>query len=54
MRNLLGYAMKAFKDERAVVWSGSGPAMGKAISCVEIMKRRHRQTYQITKICYRK
>lgn len=54
MRNLLGYAMKAFKEEKAVVWSGSGAAIGKAISCVEIMKRRYKQTYQLTKICYRK
>ncbi|XP_021933361.1 ribonuclease P protein subunit p25-like protein [Zootermopsis nevadensis] len=54
MRNLLGYAMKAFKEDRAIVWSGSGAAMGKAISCVEIMKRRYKQTHQLTKICYRK
>ncbi|XP_069683708.1 ribonuclease P protein subunit p25-like protein isoform X2 [Periplaneta americana] len=54
MRNMLGYAMKAFKEERAIVWSGSGAAMGKTISCVEIMKRRFKQVHQLTKICYRK
>ncbi|XP_023713320.1 ribonuclease P protein subunit p25-like protein [Cryptotermes secundus] len=54
MRNLLGYAMKAFKEEKAIVWSGSGAAIGKAISCVEIMKRRYKPTHQLTKICYRK
>ncbi|PSN56831.1 Ribonuclease P protein subunit p25-like protein, partial [Blattella germanica] len=54
MRNLLGYAIKAFKEERAIVWSGSGAAIGKAISCAEIMKRHFRQAHQITKICPRK
>ncbi|KAJ9585151.1 hypothetical protein L9F63_003042, partial [Diploptera punctata] len=54
MRNLLGYAMKAFKNEKAIVWSGSGAAISKTISCAEIMKRNNRQIHQITKICYRK
>ncbi|XP_049958307.1 ribonuclease P protein subunit p25-like protein isoform X1 [Schistocerca serialis cubense] len=54
MRNLLNYALKAFKDERSIVWSGSGGGMGKAISCAEIVKRRNKDLHQITKICYRK
>lgn len=37
-----------------MVWTGSGPAVKKTISCVEIMKREHNHAlYQITKICYR-
>ncbi|XP_066993263.1 ribonuclease P protein subunit p25-like protein [Anabrus simplex] len=54
MRNVLDYALKAFKDERAIVWSGSGAGVGKAISCAEIMKRRNKEVHQINKICFRK
>nr|CAD7432376.1 unnamed protein product [Timema monikensis] len=54
MRSVLGFAMKSFKDERCIVWTGSGPAISKTISCAEIMKRRYRNTHQITKIGYRK
>ncbi|KAJ8879389.1 hypothetical protein PR048_019997 [Dryococelus australis] len=54
MRNVLGYALKVFKNETNIVWSGSGPAVGKTVSCVEIMKRRFKNVHQITKICYRK
>ncbi|XP_063232618.1 ribonuclease P protein subunit p25-like protein isoform X2 [Bacillus rossius redtenbacheri] len=54
MRNVLGYAMKVFKDEKSIVWSGSGAAVGKTVSCAEIMKRRFKKVHQITKICYRK
>nr|CAD7444402.1 unnamed protein product [Timema bartmani] len=54
MRSVLGFAMKSFKDERCIVWSGSGPAISKTISCAEIMKRRYKNTHQITKIGYRK
>nr|CAD7256921.1 unnamed protein product [Timema shepardi] len=54
MRSVLGFAMKSFKDERCIVWTGSGAAISKTISCAEIMKRRYRNTHQITKIGYRK
>ncbi|XP_071445993.1 ribonuclease P protein subunit p25-like protein isoform X2 [Hetaerina americana] len=54
MRNVLGYASSAFKDERVVLWSGSGPAIIKAISCAEIMKRKYKNLHQITRICFHK
>jgi hypothetical protein len=54
VRNVLSFALKTFKDEKCVVWSGSGPAVEKTISCVEIMKRRHKSLHQITKICFRR
>ncbi|KAK7794690.1 hypothetical protein R5R35_008021 [Gryllus longicercus] len=54
MRNLLGYAMNAFQDQKAIVWSGSGPAVSKTISCAEIVKRRYKHVHQINKICYRR
>ncbi|KAF4532336.1 hypothetical protein B566_EDAN003639 [Ephemera danica] len=54
VRNVISYAMKAFKDERNIVWSGSGPAVEKTITCVEIMKKRYKSLHQISKIGYRK
>lgn len=57
MRNVLEHAMEEVnnKARRVVVWSGSGPAVGKVISCAEIMKRQHPEPFhQVNKICYRK
>ncbi|KAK3908745.1 Ribonuclease P protein subunit p25-like protein [Frankliniella fusca] len=53
IRNLLDVALKGFVDQGAVVWTGSGPAISKTISCAEILKRKHK-AHQITKISYRK
>lgn len=53
MRNLLDYALKEFETTNSIVWTGSGTAIGKAISCAEIMKRKF-TLHQINKICFRK
>lgn len=53
IRNLLDVALKGFVEEGAVVWTGSGTAISKTISCAEILKRRHK-AHQVTKISYRK
>ena len=53
IRNLLDVAIKGFADQGVVVWTGSGAAISKTISCVEILKRRQR-AHQITKIVYKK
>jgi len=50
---VLTFALKAFRDEKVVVWSGSGAAAEKAVACAEIMKKRCRpKLHQLTKICY--
>ncbi|XP_054287721.1 ribonuclease P protein subunit p25-like protein [Macrosteles quadrilineatus] len=53
MRNVLDYAIAEMKTRRVVVWSGSGAAVGKVISCVEIIKRHH-TFHQVNRICFRK
>ncbi|KAG8429846.1 hypothetical protein GDO86_019050 [Hymenochirus boettgeri] len=55
IRNLLGFAMGKMGSDgvRQIVFSGSGKALGKTISCVEIMKNRLKDLHQVTKICYR-
>lgn len=54
MTNLIEYAIKSMEENRCQVWTGMGPAIGKAISCVEIMKRKIPNLHQITKISYNK
>ncbi|RZF41952.1 hypothetical protein LSTR_LSTR015576 [Laodelphax striatellus] len=54
MCNLLEYALKAFKETGAVLWTGCGPAVVKTVSCAEIMKKRFKGLHQINKICYTK
>ncbi|CAH0386204.1 unnamed protein product [Bemisia tabaci] len=54
MNNLLTFALKEFKDRKDIVWSGTGPAISKTISCAEITKRENAGLYQISKICSRK
>ncbi|CAN7996538.1 unnamed protein product, partial [Ixodes hexagonus] len=56
LRNILEFSKKAFQDEskRHMVFTGSGHALGKTITCVEIMKRKHKQLHQVNKICYKK
>ncbi|XP_034242489.1 ribonuclease P protein subunit p25-like protein [Thrips palmi] len=53
IRNLLDVALKGFVEKGVIVWTGSGTAISKTISCAEILKRKHK-AHQITKICYRK
>ncbi|XP_069820982.1 ribonuclease P protein subunit p25-like protein [Dendropsophus ebraccatus] len=55
IRNLMGFAMGKMESEevRQMMFSGSGKALSKTITCVEIMKRRLKDLHQITKIFYR-
>lgn len=52
IRNLLGLALERLEggSARHVVFSGSGRAAGKAVSCAEIVKRRVPGLYQLTKL----
>ncbi|XP_076360812.1 ribonuclease P protein subunit Rpp25 [Tachypleus tridentatus] len=56
LRNLLGFAMKTFKEEnkRHMVIAGVGKAINKSITCAEIMKRKYKSLHQITKIGYKR
>ncbi|KAM4709044.1 ribonuclease P protein subunit p25-like protein isoform 1-T2 [Discoglossus pictus] len=55
IRNLMGFAIGKMENDsvRQIVFSGSGKALSKTITCVEIMKRRVKNLHQITKISYR-
>ncbi|XP_067871237.1 ribonuclease P protein subunit p25-like protein [Heterodontus francisci] len=55
IRNLMGFAMGRMEQEdtRQMVFSGSGRAVTKTITCVEIMKRRVRGLHQVTKLRYK-
>lgn len=52
IRNLLGLVLGRLEDggTRHVVFSGSGRAAGKAVSCAEIVKRRVPGLHQLTKL----
>jgi hypothetical protein len=52
--NVMSVALQEFKSKNVIVWSGSGPALQKTITCTEIMKKRYKTLHQITKICFRK
>uniref|UniRef100_A0A170YPL1 Ribonuclease p protein subunit p25-like protein n=1 Tax=Triatoma infestans TaxID=30076 RepID=A0A170YPL1_TRIIF len=54
MRNLLELALEEYEQGRDILWSGSGPALGKTISCAEVMKKKFSPIYQFNKICYRR
>lgn len=56
MSNLLSHASGILEDKAAtaVVWSGAGVAISKAISCAEILKRQFSIEHQITKLTYKK
>lgn len=54
MTNLIDFAVKSLKENKLQLWSGIGPAVGKTISCAEIVKRRCKNLHQITKIAYHK
>ncbi|XP_053556952.1 ribonuclease P protein subunit p25-like protein [Bombina bombina] len=54
IRNLLRFAIGKMEGEsmRQIVFSGSGKALSKTITCVEIMKRRLNDLHQITKVTF--
>lgn len=54
MRNVLDFALRAMESQECILWSGSGPALTKAISCAEIMKHKCASLHQVSAICYRK
>ncbi|XP_061102659.1 ribonuclease P protein subunit p25b [Conger conger] len=63
IRNLMGFAMTRMQGGaagdaggtglRQVVFTGSGRAVTKTITCAEIMKRKVGGLHQLTKLCYR-
>ncbi|XP_069482932.1 ribonuclease P protein subunit p25-like protein [Ambystoma mexicanum] len=54
IRNLMGYAIAKMESDavRQILFSGTGQAVSKAITCVEIMKRRVKGLHQITKLFF--
>ncbi|CAH1646137.1 unnamed protein product [Spodoptera littoralis] len=55
MSNLLSHAAGILEDKAAtaVVWTGAGVAISKAISCAEILKRQFSIQHQVTKLSYK-
>ncbi|XP_048861496.1 ribonuclease P protein subunit p25-like [Brienomyrus brachyistius] len=59
IRNLMGFAVARMQEggsgggPRQVVFTGSGRAVTKTITCAEIMKRRLTGLHQLTKLRYR-
>lgn len=57
IRNLMGFAVARMQEAgagpRQVVFTGSGRAVTKTITCAEIMKRRLTGLHQLTKLRYR-
>ncbi|NWR11293.1 RP25L protein, partial [Paradoxornis webbianus] len=55
IRNLMGYAMSKMEQDsvRQILFTGSGKAVSKTITCVEIMKRRLKELHQITKVLFK-
>ena len=54
MSNLIGFGLESFKTSKLQLWSGIGPAVGKTISSVEILKKRCQNLHQVTKVAYHK
>ncbi|XP_013391182.1 ribonuclease P protein subunit p25-like protein [Lingula anatina] len=56
IKNLLGFAMKKFKDPevKQITWNGAGTGTTKVISCAEIMKRKVKGLHQITRARYKR
>ncbi|XP_011689662.1 PREDICTED: ribonuclease P protein subunit p25-like protein [Wasmannia auropunctata] len=52
IKNVLGYALKEFPSYGSIVWTGSGHAVAKTISCAEIFKRKYESLHQVTKLRY--
>ncbi|XP_023949234.1 ribonuclease P protein subunit p25-like protein [Bicyclus anynana] len=55
MNNLLNHVSGILQDKAAtaVVWSGAGAGIPKAISCAEIIKRQYNIQHQVTKLIYK-
>uniref|UniRef100_A0A8C2WNB5 Ribonuclease P and MRP subunit p25, b n=1 Tax=Cyclopterus lumpus TaxID=8103 RepID=A0A8C2WNB5_CYCLU len=55
IRNLMGFAMARIGGGglRQVVFTGSGRAVTKTITCAEIMKRKFGSLHQLTKLQYK-
>ncbi|XP_032888211.1 ribonuclease P protein subunit p25-like protein [Amblyraja radiata] len=55
IRNLMGYAIAKMESDstKEILFTGTGKAVSKTISCVEIMKRRIKGLHQITKLFYK-
>ncbi|XP_008497954.2 ribonuclease P protein subunit p25 [Calypte anna] len=55
IRNLMNFAMAQLelRGSRQIVFSGSGRAVTKTITCVEIMKRKLGGLHQVTKVRYK-
>ncbi|KAJ0180459.1 hypothetical protein K1T71_003863 [Dendrolimus kikuchii] len=55
MTNLLSHVSGILYDNAAtaIVWSGAGVAIPKAISCAEIIKKQYNIEHQVTKLSYK-
>ncbi|KAK2537265.1 Rpp25l [Columba livia] len=55
IRNLMSYAISKMELDsvRQILFTGSGKAVSKTITCVEIMKRRLKELHQITKVLFK-
>ncbi|XP_067946096.1 ribonuclease P protein subunit p25-like protein [Watersipora subatra] len=51
VRNLLGFAINKMKaaDVNQILWHGEGATIRKAINCAQIMKRKQRNLYMLTR-----
>lgn len=56
MTNLISHATGILEDKAttAVVWTGAGVAIAKAISCAEILKRQFSIPHQVTTLAYKR
>lgn len=56
IRNVMGFAMKKIMEpsQNQLTWNASGKAVGKAISCAEIMKKKIKGLHQINKIRFKR
>ncbi|KGL81935.1 Ribonuclease P protein subunit p25-like, partial [Tinamus guttatus] len=55
IRNPMGYAISKMELDlvQQILLTGSGKAVSKTITCVEIMKQRLRELHQITKVLFK-
>lgn len=54
MRDMITTALTKFKSEGQQLWVGTGTAAVKAVSCVEVIKRRTANLHQITQLVYKR
>ncbi|CAI9737885.1 P subunit p25 [Octopus vulgaris] len=54
IRNLIGLALNKMQNSntKRIVWTGSGPAITKTITCAEIMKHKIEGLHQLNKLAY--